>query len=77
MTGGIRTNKTRVREHQTSRKNQDLDNAIPVVTEISPIFGLSLLGLIDVAVIVGAFVGIGASLIIARAIRIGEAKMFR
>ena len=39
-----------------------------MITEISPIFGLSLLGLVELAVIVGAFVGIVSSLIIARTI---------
>ena len=38
---------------------------IPVVTEISPIFGLTLVGMVEIAVFVGAAVGIGSSLIIA------------
>ena len=41
---------------------------ISVVTEISPIFGLSLLEMVEIAVLsilVGAMVGIGSSLIIA------------
>lgn len=40
-----------------------------MVIEISPIFGLSLLGMVEIAVLVGAAVGIGSSLIIACAIR--------
>ena len=41
---------------------------VPMITEISPIFGLSLLGLVEttvLSVIVGAIVGIGSSVIIA------------
>ena len=37
--------------------------------EISPVFGLTLAGMIEIAVFVGAAVGIGSSLIIAYAIR--------
>ena len=40
----------------------------PLVTEISPIFGLSLLGLIDVGIIVGAVVGLVGSVVIASVI---------
>ena len=48
-----------------------------MVTEISPVFGMSLIALIEMATIIGAAVGIGSAVIIARVISNSNRALLR